>query len=65
MYILLKRHNLDDNEKIIGIYDNKNIVIKIMNELYRKNKDFCYVVTYYNLNELDDGKIIAYLTVDY
>jgi len=34
VYILYKRHNLDDHEKIIGIFEYKNNVIKLMNELF-------------------------------
>lgn len=58
IYVLFKRHNLEDNEKIIGIYEDKEYVIKIMNELFEKNKNFCYTVKLYSLNEINEGKII-------
>lgn len=61
LYVLYKRHNLDDNEKIIGIYQDKDNVIKIMNELFEKNKNYCYSIKFYPLNELNDGKLIKYL----
>jgi len=64
MYVLYKRHNLDDNEKIIGIYQDKNKVIKIMTELFEKNKNYCYYIMDYKLNELSDGKLIEYLCKD-
>lgn len=63
MYILKKRHPLDDNEKIIGVFDDKDKVLKLMNELFESD-GHCYLVKYYPLNDLDSGKTIAYITRD-
>jgi hypothetical protein len=64
VYVLLKRHDFDDHEEIIGIYEDENKVLKIMNELFEKNKNYCYSVKFYPLNELNDGKLIKYLCED-
>ena len=64
MYILFKRHPLDDNEKIIGVFDDKDKVLKLMNELFQ-NDNYCYSVMYYSLNDIGSGHTIAYITGDY
>jgi hypothetical protein len=61
MYILFKRHPLEDNEKIIGIFDNKDIVFDYMNKLYEKDY-YCYSIMYYPLNEINNGKVIYYIS---
>ena len=64
MYILSKRHPLDDNEKIIGVFQDKDMVLKIMNELFQ-NDNYCYSVVYYPLNELNIGVKVACIVSDY
>lgn len=64
MYILFKRYPLYDNEKIIGVFDNKDKVLKLMNELFQ-NDNYCYSVMYYSLNDVSCGHTIAYITGDY
>jgi len=61
MYILFKRHPLDDIEKIIGIFNNKELALKNMNALFEQD-GYCYSITYYPLNELNNGNTIAYIT---
>jgi hypothetical protein len=63
MYILLKRHPLEDDDKIIGVFDDKNIALSYMNNLYEKDF-YCYTVMYYPLNNIDTGKIVSYITSD-
>lgn len=64
MYILFKRHNLDDNERIIGVFDDKEIALKKMNELFSQGHH-CYSVVYYPLNELNIGVKVACIVSDY
>lgn len=63
MYILYKRHDLDDHETIVGVFDNKELVIKTMNELFEKD-NHCYSVMYYELNQINSGKVIAFINVE-
>jgi len=63
MYILLRRHPLEDDDKIIGVFDDKNVALNHMNKLYEKDY-YCYTVMYYELNNINTGKIISYITSD-
>lgn len=64
MYILLRRHLLEDDENVMGIFADKNIAINKMNELFEIDNQ-CYLVIFYELNKICNGKLVSYITSDF